>query len=268
MLDLVHQAFKDAGYLTDTRPLKVWYIYIVTARISSFLMTKLHCTILNTSHRKNRFRQPFSYSDILASDALRFLCGHAGDSNSQSVATEANSFAHPEAELAETATIQEGKPTGSIPDNLSISLPQPNTSSSNPDPHFKVSLNISTKSKGHSVMNNPTYVSVNLGVFPVEEIQLWVLGSHGPNNEYVSCGGMLLEWKYFFFFFCKYFFMDASLHVKCCLRSVSPWNWSTWLVGWLIGWRYLTPLASGQHHVIKDWPKAMTWKHCESEGWE
>lgn len=155
---------------------------------------KLHCTILNTSHRKNRPRRPFSYSDILSSDALRFLCGNAGDSNSQSVATEASSLADPEAQLVETATIQEGKPSGSIPDDLSTSLPQPNTSSSsNPDPHSKVSSNISTKSKGHSVMNNPTYVSVNLGVFPVEEIQLWVLGSHGPNNEYVSCGGMLLE---------------------------------------------------------------------------
>jgi len=48
--DLIHSAFKKKGYLTDTRPLK------------------LHCTILNTSHRKpsRDRRKPFCYSDIFA----------------------------------------------------------------------------------------------------------------------------------------------------------------------------------------------------------
>jgi len=42
----VHQTFRTAGYITETRPLK------------------LHCTILNTSHRRPRSREAFSWSDI------------------------------------------------------------------------------------------------------------------------------------------------------------------------------------------------------------
>lgn len=49
------------------------------------------------------------------------------------------------------------------------------------------------KSPSHSVVKDPPSVSVNFGVFIVEEIQLWVMGSHGPNNEYISCGGIVLE---------------------------------------------------------------------------
>lgn len=44
-----------------------------------------------------------------------------------------------------------------------------------------------------SQMENAPSVPLNLGVYVVEEIQLWVMGSHGPNNEYSSCGGILLE---------------------------------------------------------------------------
>ncbi|KAJ3988510.1 kinase A anchor protein [Lentinula detonsa] len=52
--ELVHRAFKDAGYITETRPLK------------------LHCTLINTSYRKpfNRNSQLFSFTDVLASDAI------------------------------------------------------------------------------------------------------------------------------------------------------------------------------------------------------
>ena len=146
----------------------------------------MHCTILNTSHRKPHFRQPFSYSDILASNALRLLCGDAGDSNSQSIPTEEeSSITIPGPELKKV-TVQEGnsiRPTSTL---------HPNTSSPTSDPNPK-SSNVPIKSQGHSVMKHPPSVSVNLGVFAVEEIQLWVMGSHGPNNEYVSCGGVLLE---------------------------------------------------------------------------
>ncbi|KAG6875247.1 hypothetical protein C0992_004567 [Termitomyces sp. T32_za158] len=50
---LVHTEFTRAGYITETRPLK------------------LHCTVLNTS--KRRPRRPFCYSDILSAPALDLL---------------------------------------------------------------------------------------------------------------------------------------------------------------------------------------------------
>ncbi|KAJ3769028.1 AKAP7 2'5' RNA ligase-like domain-containing protein [Lentinula raphanica] len=55
--EMVHQAFRDAGYITETRPLK------------------LHCTLINTSHRKpfSRNSRLFSFTDVLASKALTDL---------------------------------------------------------------------------------------------------------------------------------------------------------------------------------------------------
>ncbi|KAG1785212.1 kinase A anchor protein [Suillus plorans] len=50
--EFVNKAFSDAGFIQDRRPLK------------------LHCTILNTSHRKPS-RQPFSYNAILMSPFIR-----------------------------------------------------------------------------------------------------------------------------------------------------------------------------------------------------
>ena len=86
---------------------------------------------------------------------------------------------------------QEGDFSSSIQHNLSMSvLPQNISSSSNPSSKLS---NVPMKSPEHSVVKNPPSVSVNLGVFIVEEIQLWVMGSHGPNNEYISCGGIVLE---------------------------------------------------------------------------
>lgn len=88
-------------------------------------------------------------------------------------------------------TDQEGDFSSSIQCNLSMSaLPQIIPSSSNPSSNPS---NVPMKSPGHSVVKNPPSVSVNLGIFNVEEIQLWVMGSHGPNNEYISCGGIVLE---------------------------------------------------------------------------
>jgi activating signal cointegrator complex subunit 1 len=84
-------------------------------------------------------------------------------------------------------TVQEGNSSGSTQHSVSTSALQPNISSSS-NPSSKA-----IKPQGHSVLKNPPSVSVNLGVYAVEEIQLWVMGSHGPNNEYVSCGGVLLE---------------------------------------------------------------------------
>jgi hypothetical protein len=86
---------------------------------------------------------------------------------------------------------QEGDFSSSIQPSLSMSvLPQNISSSSNPS---SKPLNVPKKSPSHYSVKNPPSVSVNLGVFIVEEIQLWIMGSHGPNNEYISCGGIVLE---------------------------------------------------------------------------
>ncbi|KAL4080544.1 hypothetical protein J3A83DRAFT_22090 [Scleroderma citrinum] len=54
--ELVSGAFRDAGFISERRPLK------------------LHCTVVNTIYRQPRprgARQPFSYRALLASDAFR-----------------------------------------------------------------------------------------------------------------------------------------------------------------------------------------------------
>ncbi|KAK1226211.1 hypothetical protein PQX77_010793 [Marasmius sp. AFHP31] len=70
-LALVHRTFKEAGYILDTRPLKV--SIVLTFFVTSLLpLTQLHCTLINTSHRKPSSKRHilFSYDDILASQAL------------------------------------------------------------------------------------------------------------------------------------------------------------------------------------------------------
>ncbi|KAI0091983.1 AKAP7 2'5' RNA ligase-like domain-containing protein [Irpex rosettiformis] len=53
--EFIHNEFKRAGFVVDDRrPLKI------------------HCTVINTSHRKGR-RQPFSYADVIASRAFRSI---------------------------------------------------------------------------------------------------------------------------------------------------------------------------------------------------
>jgi activating signal cointegrator complex subunit 1 len=34
--------------------------------------------------------------------------------------------------------------------------------------------------------------AVDLGAWDVDEVQICEMGSHGPENEYVSCGGVSL----------------------------------------------------------------------------
>lgn len=113
------------------------------------------------------------------SDALRIL-QNAGDSISRSKEGTSTIFV-PEHELTDQKT---GDSSSSIQRNLSKSaLPPTISSSSNP----------SSKLSNVSVVKNSPSIPVNLGVFVVKEIQLWVMGSHGPNNEYISCGGIVLE---------------------------------------------------------------------------
>ncbi|KAF8172721.1 hypothetical protein BJ912DRAFT_1148040 [Pholiota molesta] len=58
--ELIHRAFKDAGYITEQRPLK------------------LHCTILNASHRKPARRAPFAYTDVIAASSACALLDMPG----------------------------------------------------------------------------------------------------------------------------------------------------------------------------------------------
>lgn len=120
----------------------------------------------------------------MESDALRVLRENTGNSISRSF-----TLLIPEHKL-EKVIDQEGDFSSSIQRNPSMSaLPQNISSSSNPS---SKPSNVPMKLPGYSVKNPPS-VFVNLGVFIVEEIQLWVMGSHGPDNEYISCGGIVLK---------------------------------------------------------------------------
>ena len=121
------------------------------------------------------------------------LRGYGDDSNSHSILPkEGSSFSIPEHELGELI-VQEGNSSGSNERSLSMSALQSTGATSSKSKPSSKSLNVPVTSQGHSIMQNPPSVSLNLGVFVVQEVQLWVMGSHGPNNEYVSCGGVLLE---------------------------------------------------------------------------
>ncbi|KAG5339019.1 hypothetical protein C0989_005408 [Termitomyces sp. Mn162] len=74
-IGLVHGAFRQAGYITDTR------------------LLKLHCTVLNTSKRRpaGAHRQPFCFSDILQTDALKYLIPQTSPAPSIDSATLAKS---------------------------------------------------------------------------------------------------------------------------------------------------------------------------------
>ncbi|KAI0056391.1 hypothetical protein BV25DRAFT_1832272 [Artomyces pyxidatus] len=59
--ELVHREFIKAGLVVDERrPLK------------------LHCTVLNTTYRKGKRREPFSYRAVLASEAVRNILTTGG----------------------------------------------------------------------------------------------------------------------------------------------------------------------------------------------
>ncbi|KAF9551926.1 hypothetical protein CPC08DRAFT_768609 [Agrocybe pediades] len=148
---LVEGAFKDAGYITDTRPLK------------------LHCTIVNASHRKPMRRMPFSYSDILDSSRALASLGAAPLSIPE----------HPSG-LASTSRTSSDAASGSHPDT---NVPQPGPPLESEQPVVK---------QASRKLQVPPPVPVNLGLFHVDEIQLWEMGSHTENNEYRNCGGVVL----------------------------------------------------------------------------
>ncbi|KAA1472261.1 hypothetical protein DENSPDRAFT_170707 [Dentipellis sp. KUC8613] len=123
--DLVQKEFKRAGMIVDNRPLK------------------LHCTLINTTYRKPKPRGPrfpFSYTDLVASEALRRRA----------------------LPMSQTSAVG-----GTIP-----GVEQP------------------------AVINSPRHrtrpgpLRVNLGSWPVDEIQICEMGSWGPEGEYVRVDGV------------------------------------------------------------------------------
>ncbi len=59
---------------------------------------------------------------------------------------------------------------------------------------INVALAASTQPpKYRSPLAAPPPLDIDLGTYTVDEVQLWVMGSHGPRNQYVSCGGVRLE---------------------------------------------------------------------------
>jgi len=98
--DLIHTTFRNHSFVVEDRPLK------------------LHCTILNTSHRRQagrRHREPFSYTSVLRSRAMASIS---------------------------TAPLPSVLPTDAVP--------------------------------------------VTMGEWTVNAVQICSMGSHGPDNEYVS----------------------------------------------------------------------------------
>ncbi|TFK66942.1 hypothetical protein BDN72DRAFT_961392 [Pluteus cervinus] len=152
LTDLVHQTFKQAGYVTDPRPLK------------------LHCTLLNTSHRRRPSpRQAFRYTSILESPACSLL------------------FTPPDSPSPSTTTTTSTHPTTSPtttthPSTSSTSLP----TAALPTAALPTSALPTTALSTHP----PKPIPIHLGTFNISSIELWKMGSHGENNEYVSCGGI------------------------------------------------------------------------------
>ncbi|KAF5369080.1 hypothetical protein D9758_002900 [Tetrapyrgos nigripes] len=160
--ELVHKTFKEAGYITDTRPLK------------------LHCTVINTSHRKipKGFRGPaanakrrelFSFDDILASKALRELRG-LGEGEGQHGDSLLSSTSIP-ATGSEKAKISLTKTTRSVETDI-------------------VTTTRITTTTPTAVKDKDRTIPVSLGTYSIPEIQLCIMGSHGPEDEYVSVGGV------------------------------------------------------------------------------
>ena len=145
----MNNAFVDAGLLVDARrPLKVTIFNGYHSQLAVDTSPQLHCTVINTTHRKPRSRanrrQPFSYSAILASTALQDI----------------------------TAPL--------LPTNITYKHEH--------DCEFSRNMTASPDRRPRDC----GAVSVDLGSWQVDEIQICQMGSHGAEGEYISCGGCAL----------------------------------------------------------------------------
>ncbi|KAF6759265.1 hypothetical protein DFP72DRAFT_151151 [Ephemerocybe angulata] len=149
--DLIHTTFKSQNYITDARPLK------------------LHCTILNTSHRKPRRGGGFSFKEVgETTEALESFGVNGIEISGLNLDNEVKegSASQP------GSTILSSAPTVAHVDDI-VASPRPaNTPRRWPK-------------------SSP--IPVNLGSWEVGTAELWVMGSRGANNEYVSVGGIKLK---------------------------------------------------------------------------
>ncbi|KAF5315281.1 hypothetical protein D9619_007564 [Psilocybe cf. subviscida] len=169
--DLVHRTFKQAGYIPDQRPLK------------------LHCTILNASHRKPMRRIPFCYSDILAlEDACKLIAVADSVQGANAVAPEINNVAIRDIDDPRRKSVSAAMPTPSLVKGMVEMAIE-----DKPDAINSGGSISAQRRAQHPPLVVPPPLNVNLGVCNVQSIELWVMGSRNENNEYVSLGGVSLD---------------------------------------------------------------------------
>ena len=80
LLELVNKTFAEAGFISDRRPLKVCLVFLFFSCHDKNAFHQLHCTVLNTTHRRprTRGRQPFSYRSLLGSPAAQAFLLQSG----------------------------------------------------------------------------------------------------------------------------------------------------------------------------------------------
>jgi activating signal cointegrator complex subunit 1 len=110
-------------------------------------------------------RTPFSYSDILTSPACQLL--------------GANPATHLVPKSEEREILGNARADSDVPESTLTKVP--------------VAGSTREKSKYRAPLKVPPPLSITLGTYLVREVQLWEMGSHGSNNQYVSCGGIVLE---------------------------------------------------------------------------
>ncbi|KAG5642342.1 hypothetical protein DXG03_002990 [Asterophora parasitica] len=168
--DLVSQTFKDEGYITESRPLKV---------LMAIPLPQLHCTVLNTSMRRpSRFRgQPFCYTDILHTLAITPPTPESTLTSSSASASQA---------VPGTSTkpiVDQKKLVHPAPVPLSLALASSTASFAHP-PSDRIPQDGDTGHEAHPESDSFTV--------DVSELGLWIMGSRAPDGGYVSCGGVSL----------------------------------------------------------------------------
>lgn len=131
--------------------------------------------MINTIYRKpsNRGRQPFSFPSVVESVAFRRISSAVHN-------TRPNTFQEAKTIVASDYMSSKSKSTGR--ENATGELARfPATASQDTSRQ---------EQDGRSTASGPFYV--NLGVWTIDEMQICKMGSHGPNNEYVSVGGIYL----------------------------------------------------------------------------
>ncbi|EJU02947.1 hypothetical protein DACRYDRAFT_115250 [Dacryopinax primogenitus] len=157
---MIHQSFKDAGFITETRPLK------------------LHLTIVNTSHRqpKSRNRRPiqFSYSAM-----------------KQVMASVQPPDLPPEALPRPRATVREQMDEGPVKAALAGGLP----ASASLEPKSGAETSAANPQKPVHEVANSKSLWTDFGIWNISSVELWVMGSRDAEGRYVSLGGVELPPK-------------------------------------------------------------------------